>query len=285
MTPSEFVRFLRYIRAKYGSHQPWQLSYNTTPPQPTYRNMQAMTKPYTPKLPDEQPIVVPDSTEYYVGWRGWACQTFKPGEGITRETLSGREKTEIESYTNSHAIPIVVLHSPTYDVLWLPGKPFNALCRNRSDPAPHAGHWCGVHVADDLDRVVYSGGPTVAGLVKAWGRIAKHEHGFRAQYAQPIAFLETAPIKKLFGWPYRSPHEHYVDEADVATLAWAYGVPVITNRAMHNPAAVLEIVRALVQGTGTLDPTALDERLDRLANTQCTCQLCKREANDASGFY
>lgn len=63
--------------------------------------------------------------------------------------------------------------------------------------APCNGCTCGLYAFYDCVGIRFSEspGPVVAGAVAAWGRIETHSHGFRAQYAQPVAFspMHTMP--------------------------------------------------------------------------------------------
>jgi hypothetical protein len=63
----------------------------------------------------------------------------------------------------------------------------------------------GLHAYRDLDDalehaaavVAPNAWPIVCGAVVMWGVILIHQHGYRAQYAKPIALLDTGPASGL----------------------------------------------------------------------------------------
>jgi hypothetical protein len=58
----------------------------------------------------------------------------------------------------------------------------------------------------------------VWGAIAAWGRIVECEHGFRAQYARPIALLER-----------RYPDDAYEHGRRLENAADAYGIPLLAH--------------------------------------------------------
>src|SRR4051812_43110859 len=65
---------------------------------------------------------------------------------------------------------------------------------------------CGLHA---YARYRWMPGTCVTGAIVAWGRIVEHHHGFRAEYARPVAFPEPAhggwcvatEVSALYGVP------------------------------------------------------------------------------------
>jgi hypothetical protein len=94
-------------------------------------------------------------------------------------------------------------------VWWQPGVAMEATCHkpvHRFDepnlgPAPHdANHPCGWHAYSSLGALLLDeedtaeptdmrGFTVVHGLVEGGGRTQEHEHGWRAQYALPVAII------------------------------------------------------------------------------------------------
>ncbi len=78
-----------------------------------------------------------------------------------------------------------------------------AKCRGRArgtrHEAPHPGCRCGIygmHPAQigqwfEMTRKPFDWGPSVHGIVEAWGRVELHEDGFRAEYARPHAIVHV----------------------------------------------------------------------------------------------
>lgn len=69
---------------------------------------------------------------------------------------------------------------------------------------------CGLHAYTAPRHWEHDG--FVHGVIVAWGRIVVHQQGFRAQYARPVAFLESpadwlAPIADRYGVPVLSGSE------------------------------------------------------------------------------
>lgn len=86
--------------------------------------------------------------------------------------------------------------------VWEPGRRLTATCRGRDDVAPGerppgapcADHGCGIYARKHrLPATYVTTGPRAAvGLVALWGRVIEHEHGYRAQFGYPVAFVEPS---------------------------------------------------------------------------------------------
>jgi hypothetical protein len=98
------------------------------------------------------------------------------------------------------------------DVWWRPGTQPAAICHKplhrfheaHLGPAPHsANHPCGYHAYHTLEALLASGAEDIAadadeltlvhGIVAGGGRTHEHEHGWRAQYALPVAIIRFTP--------------------------------------------------------------------------------------------
>jgi len=75
--------------------------------------------------------------------------------------------------------------------VWRPGEPHRALCRHHD--APHSACGCGVYAAKSLPDVAGLDEGWVIGEVSLWGRVVEHEHGYRAQWAQPRRLAVVVP--------------------------------------------------------------------------------------------
>ncbi len=86
------------------------------------------------------------------------------------------------------------------DTIWYPDKPQEAVCTNKSTnhTAPSPGCMCGIHGA--TDRETAKGYGEILGEVYGWGRYCRHEHGWRAQFAYPKAFLLNADQVTYIEW-------------------------------------------------------------------------------------
>jgi hypothetical protein len=104
------------------------------------------------------------------------------------------------------------------DPLWaVPGRSTTALCPRLSAPGLceraltdcGCGFWAHDRLTPKPGYHERQGPLTVHGAVLAWGRIAVHRRGFRAEHAQPIAFLapgrpglrldDPPPVKRAIG--------------------------------------------------------------------------------------
>jgi len=117
---------------------------------------------------------VPDVLEPMRGWRAWV---------VGRVGAQG-----------TGSAPLLGLSAVSWpQEPWPAGRPAVASCRT-GHVAPDPGCQCGLHAfrdATDL-RTVFLPEPffapaTVVGPVVAWGTLALHERGWRAQYAYPEA--------------------------------------------------------------------------------------------------
>lgn len=92
---------------------------------------------------------------------------------------------------------------------------------------------CGIYAyksEDEMWRRSVVSVKSVFGAILAWGRIVEHAHGFRSQYAKPIAFVQrTYPnydwdqlleqIADLYGVP-------VLDPSDLSDYASDFGLPL-----------------------------------------------------------
>lgn len=88
--------------------------------------------------------------------------------------------------------------------VWPDDRPKVGLCwRNflpvRVHVAPGAGHNCGLYAWSEPPEERYSprGVNPVWGVVELAGKLAIHEHGYRAQYARPVAVEYVAGIEAI----------------------------------------------------------------------------------------
>jgi hypothetical protein len=118
------------------------------------------------------------------------------------------------------------LHSGFGRERWAPGAGFTAHCKVWLDDqaVPHWECFCGVHAFRDPRHLKSwrggaprRGGTRVTGAVALWGRIIEHELGFRAQYARPVALIESYYAQRV---------------ADV------YGLPVLSRESLELEAEV-----------------------------------------------
>lgn len=86
---------------------------------------------------------------------------------------------------------------------------------------PALAHSCGLYAMDVLDAAVRQPHPwerqVVVGAVKAWGRIVRHEAGFRAEHMKILALL---------------------DQPDAAAVADRYEVPLLARDELVAYAAI-----------------------------------------------
>ncbi|MGH8909447.1 MAG: hypothetical protein ACRD0K_23855, partial [Egibacteraceae bacterium] len=64
------------------------------------------------------------------------------------------------------------------------------------------------------------------GIVRGWGRLIEHEHGWRAQYAAPVALLLPAAGLR----PARLRPRSRRRAQELEALAASYAIPLITER-------------------------------------------------------
>jgi hypothetical protein len=117
---------------------------------------------------------------------------------------------------------------------WTAGGVTEAKCKAGSEPhlAPHYHCECGLYVLADLSTApkwyAQQGIPpdVVIGAVVGWGNVIQHgTEGWRAQYAQPIAFLKTdvfndQPLLEEVAQQYKLP---ILERKGLQLLASEYG--------------------------------------------------------------
>lgn len=109
------------------------------------------------------------------------------------------------------------LKSLAYPGEWKPGIT-KAKCPTVSHEAPNEFCSCGLYVLARLKEVTRWGAnqTTVTGAVMGWGRVIQHDdEGWRAEFARPIAFLDT---------------NTYGDQPDLQDIADQYGVPLLDRK-------------------------------------------------------
>ena len=169
---------------------------------------------------------VPDSTEYFVGYRGWVrCM-----HGVH----SANQSSELKS-------PMF------FDQSWPFRDPQEANCRGvlYEHSSPHEHCRCGLYGTYSIFNVMHGPCEAVIGLVKGWGKVIPATDGFRAQYARPVAFLD--PV--LFGSPYM------LGGTALALTAKNYNVPILQERKRNGDSRwslddILNSVRAAVNLDG-----------------------------------
>lgn len=112
-----------------------------------------------------------------------------PGREIVSEAIDGwRTWTLAGSRDGSEAIllPISWPVAGHTGKAWPRRAPAHAECgRRRRHPVPGAGCTCGIHATRTVDLLRRTRTPAVLGTVALWGRVAEHEHGYRAEYGYP----------------------------------------------------------------------------------------------------
>ncbi|MGH2590268.1 MAG: hypothetical protein ACRDGW_05665 [Actinomycetota bacterium] len=75
---------------------------------------------------------------------------------------------------------------------WPPREPVRAECaRRRHHRVPALDCACGIHATHEPDLLRRTRNPSVLGTVALWGRVAEHQHGYRAEfgYAQRLGLI------------------------------------------------------------------------------------------------
>ena len=146
--------------------------------------------------------VVPDYLEPLRGYRVWHVR-----HGTELESLCG---TAWPPFEQLEARPCMALHAS--DV-----PPGRIAC----DGPPCIDHWtcglrCGIYAFSNSDRLLRAvrheafllrRWPLVIGEVWLWGRVARHEYGYRGQFAYPAKFVgglgcDPLHIAMVYGVPY-----------------------------------------------------------------------------------
>lgn len=161
-----------------------------------------------------------------IGWRAWQMR-----------------------YEELEGTPRSVLGSVGVSAVWPESGPLRAECLSvlRSPSALHHRSpdqlcTCGIYASLSLRRLqreLPKNPYTIMGLALGWGCVEKHRHGWRAEYAAPIAFLRFTEFEVLVP-PYSSWPGHMGDRApapgplgyrygpaEKQALAERHGVPVV----------------------------------------------------------
>ena len=150
-----------------------------------------------------QPSSAPDAIELH-GWRAWSVGK---RSGLTP---SGLDLFSLNS------MGITANH-------WPPRAPVEAECVLNSAAdhnAPVSRCTCGLYAATDVHALWRMGPPliySVVGRVSLYGRVIRHEFGYRAQYAEIVELFYVTPYPNLRSLP---------STRIVRSLEETYGVPV-----------------------------------------------------------
>lgn len=248
----------------------WQTLYAQTLHRPgstckSIENLQVQSR--ETDIEADKEIVVPDVVQHFVGFKAW--------KGIIKE----------DGYW---------LTSPTFPVdLWPHDQQYIGKCERNSNPlrmampnlfsqaenthnTPSEHCRCGVYGTYDIEEL-----PTgltekcecessyhfnVFGIIKAMGDIIPARNGFRAQYAQPAAFIVpkmTTPksdeicldIGNLL-WRYSTPNNILVLE----DLAYAYNVPLFHVVLDYGVGTFEKLLSLMTQYVNTDDPEILTQQ-------------------------
>src|SRR4029077_19217195 len=151
---------------------------------------------------------VPDYCAPLVGWRAWLVAVPLPPSEIEPLLVSGNGMV---IWPPAQALEAQHLPGP------MPPSVFGV--ENACDGPPCSGHRphqrprCGIYAfaeAGDLQQAldpVWSEASFVIGTVALWGRVAVHDHGYRAQFAYPETIraawkCDGAQLAAVYGVPY-----------------------------------------------------------------------------------
>lgn len=143
-----------------------------------------------------------------IGYRGWRA-TKQLGRGINGRYMKGDSQVALNSLNGGE---------------WDRRQVTRAKCRSYNHAAPNYHCECGLYVLTDLSAAPkWYGGQwpegVIVGAVIGWGKVIQHgNEGWRAEYARPIGFLDTALFK---------------DEPLLEAAAQQYGVPILERRALQ----------------------------------------------------
>ena len=124
-----------------------------------------------------------------------------------------------------HAAEQTRLHSVLYGDAWIPGHAAEAQCPRPlrvRHTAPFRTCECGIHAAKELGAwshyLTVGEGRRVFGRVALWGALIEGEHGWRGEFAYPLALYVPARVPNA---------------AAVALGLTDYGVPVELTTAVE----------------------------------------------------
>jgi hypothetical protein len=118
--------------------------------------------------------------------------------------------------------PDLQLHSLVTDTVWDAKGTTKAECHcgtvAHQRPDEHGA--CGLYVLAHLKDVPdWADEPRVVGAVMGWGKVIQHKsEGWRAEYARPIAFLDTSL---------------YEEDPNLQRLADQFGVPLLDRKGLE----------------------------------------------------
>jgi hypothetical protein len=179
---------------------------------------------------------VPDYLEPLRGYRVWHVR-----HGTELESLCG---TAWPPFEHLEARPCMALQAG--DV---------TAGRIACDGAPCVDHWtcglrCGIYAFSTLDRVLGAirhesfllrRSPLVVGEVWLWGRVARHEYGYRAQFAYPAKFIgglgcDPLHLAIVYGVPYEE-ETSCTSVCNSVTSWWSHSVIPFPAGPARRPAA------------------------------------------------
>jgi hypothetical protein len=106
-----------------------------------------------------QPAVLPEAID---AWRTWTLAGARDGLDVLLYPIAGTGKA------------------------WPVRQPVAARCaRRRNHAVPGVDCTCGIHATHAIDILRRTRDPSVLGTVALWGRVAEHQHGWRAEFGYP----------------------------------------------------------------------------------------------------
>lgn len=140
-------------------------------------------------------LVVPDYSEPIIGWRMWVR-----GYGINLEpylkSLWGGARWPEREPMVARCMQVDTTHSH-----WMARWKLPKVCCAHS---PRSGCKCGLYAVSDPSPVLQPSDDArfVVGRIALWGKVIRHERGYRAQYGYPlsIGLGESASKVPSRGW-------------------------------------------------------------------------------------
>lgn len=146
-----------------------------------------------------------------------------PDAGLFPGYLTGWRIWKID---RNHETGDLRLQSPFYHVEWEPRVRMDAICKTaeKHNPAPCEKHetntiGCGIYCYAEREPAyaevsgAYKNYGVVLGEVAVWGRVIRHDRGFRGSHAYPVSFVA-----------FRSAEKQPVDEGMVREVAAIYAI-------------------------------------------------------------
>ena len=219
--------------------------------------------------------VVPDYIEPLRGFRVWHVR-----HGLELESLCGAAWPPFEALEARNCTASPVAHALAGPI-GCNGPP----CDDTGQM--HRGR-CGIYAFSTRDALLRSirqesflrrRWPIVIGEVSLWGRVARHEYGYRAQYAYPARFLggfgcDAVPISDRYGVPYEEDASCTSACNSVALWSNHYGTPFPAVLVSHGniPTAAMRILPAGWLGHHPRHQTRTGERLRHCRSILSECR-------------